>query len=165
MGFNQMGGIKLAMGFKISGKNLVDVRSAVDTLNDRDELVTVGACPEGLRVYVKETKTIYVYNGTGWNSLGVAEVFTGATSESDGVAGLVPAPKKEDVNKFLRADGTWAIPTAEGGAGSLEDLGVTATAAELNYVHGVTSSIQDQLDETVVVDSEWGGESSAIPNS
>lgn len=163
MGYNQMAGIKVAMGFKVSGKSMLDVRESVDTINDRDELVTLGVCPEGLKVYVKETKTVYVYNGTGWNSLGVAEVFKGATSESDGASGLVPAPKKEDVNKFLRADGTWAIPTAEGGAGSLEDLGVTATAQELNYVSGVTSSIQNQLNESIIVDDGWGSESSALP--
>lgn len=35
--------------------------------------------------------------------------------------------------------------TGSGGVGSLTDLGVTATAAELNYVDGVTSNIQTQL--------------------
>lgn len=33
-----------------------------------------------------------------------------------------------------------------GGASSLEDLGVNASAAELNHVKGVTSNIQEQLD-------------------
>lgn len=39
--------------------------------------------------------------------------------------------------------------TASGGTGisSLEDLGVTATATELNYMDGVTSNVQIQLDE------------------
>jgi hypothetical protein len=31
-------------------------------------------------------------------------------------------------------------------ATTLSDLGITATAAELNYVDGVTSAIQTQLD-------------------
>lgn len=34
-------------------------------------------------------------------------VMTGATAESDGTAGLVPAPTTADRNKFLRGDGTW----------------------------------------------------------
>ena len=38
----------------------------------------------------------------------VAEVMTGATAEAAGKAGLVPAPKIEDRNKFLRGDGNWA---------------------------------------------------------
>lgn len=37
----------------------------------------------------------------------VAEVMTGATAEADGKAGLVPAPKVDDRNKFLRGDGHW----------------------------------------------------------
>ena len=36
--------------------------------------------------------------------------FTGATSESNGIKGIVPAPSSSDRNKFLKADGTWAIP-------------------------------------------------------
>lgn len=35
----------------------------------------------------------------------------GATSSSAGSAGLVPAPKIGEQLKFLRADGTWVIPT------------------------------------------------------
>lgn len=38
-----------------------------------------------------------------------------------------------------------------GGVGSLTDLGVTATATELNYVDGVTSNIQTQLNGKVSV--------------
>lgn len=34
--------------------------------------------------------------------------FTGATSMSSGVAGLVPAPETNEIGYFLRGDGTWA---------------------------------------------------------
>ena len=34
----------------------------------------------------------------------------GATSTSDGSAGLVPAPAAGNLTKFLKSDGTWAIP-------------------------------------------------------
>ena len=37
-----------------------------------------------------------------------ALVFIGSSSLSNGKAGLVPAPKKGEEHKFLRADGTWA---------------------------------------------------------
>lgn len=40
--------------------------------------------------------------------------FVGATSQTDGSAGLVPAPTIGDVNKYLKGDGTWAV----GGGGS-----------------------------------------------
>jgi len=34
--------------------------------------------------------------------------FVGATEESNGRSGLVPAPTSDDVEKFLKADGTWS---------------------------------------------------------
>ena len=37
-------------------------------------------------------------------------VFTGATASTAGTSGIVPAPQAGDQNKFLRGDGTWAIP-------------------------------------------------------
>jgi hypothetical protein len=36
---------------------------------------------------------------------------TGATATADGTNGLVPKPSKGDQSKFLRADGTWSIPS------------------------------------------------------
>ena len=37
--------------------------------------------------------------------------FTGATSEAAGAKGLVPAPAIADKDKFLKGDGTFAVPT------------------------------------------------------
>ena len=164
----QLSGISVASGFALQGAKPLDVREILDTLSDRDELVTSSICPEGLRVYVKETKKLYIYNGTSWNVVGGAEVFTGATTEQDGTSGSVPAPAKEDKDKFLRADGVWALPSVEGGVGSLTDLGVTASAAELNYMTGVTSSVQDQINtlsaDKMSVDTAWGAESLPLPS-
>lgn len=39
------------------------------------------------------------------------DVMTGATSSVAGTSGLVPASAAGDQNKFLRADGTWVVPT------------------------------------------------------
>ena len=36
-----------------------------------------------------------------------ANPMTGATENTNGKAGLVPAPTTSDVKKFLRGDGTW----------------------------------------------------------
>jgi hypothetical protein len=36
---------------------------------------------------------------------------TGATSNTNGAAGLVPVPNMGDENKYLKADGTWNSPT------------------------------------------------------
>ena len=88
-------------------------------------------------------------------------------SGSSAKAGLVPAPSTTaGTTKYLREDCTWATPpnttytlssitgtlaVGKGGtgattaAGALTNLGLTATATELNYCDGVTSSIQTQL--------------------
>lgn len=114
-------------------------------------------------------------------------IMKGADTTTDGEIGLVPKPTKGNSNRFLRSDGTWAIPythpsytakssglykvtvdstghvkatsavtksdiTALGIPGqdtnttyTLGSFGITATATQLNYVKGVTSSIQTQL--------------------
>ena len=38
-------------------------------------------------------------------------VMTGATSDTDGKSGLVPAPKSTNSTQYLRGDGTWSTPT------------------------------------------------------
>jgi hypothetical protein len=43
--------------------------------------------------------------------------FTGANASTAGVGGMVPAPLAGEQEKFLRADGTWALPDGSGGAG------------------------------------------------
>ena len=114
-------------------------------------------------------------------------IMKGADTSTDGEIGLVPKPTKGNSNRFLRSDGTWAIPythpsytakssglykvtvdstghvkatsavtksdiTALGIPGqdtnttyTLGSFGISATATQLNYVKGVTSNIQTQL--------------------
>lgn len=97
----------------------------------------------------------------------------GATSSAAGATGLVPAPAAGKQTSFLRGDGTWVVPTntnttyslsksgstitltgSDGSKTSVTDsnttyslssFGITATAAELNYIDGVTSNVQAQL--------------------
>lgn len=74
---------------------------------------------------------------------GGASIMQGATATENGKEGLVPAPSVGDENKFLSGDGTFKeieVPEV-----SLSSMGVTATAEELNYVNGVTSNVQTQL--------------------
>lgn len=44
------------------------------------------------------------------NEIMVADVFTGATTTSDGTSGLVPAPTSADKDSYLKGDGTWSKP-------------------------------------------------------
>lgn len=52
------------------------------------------------------------YNGSEWVPMTLPEaavtaVMIGATADTNGSAGLVPAPQAGDQNKFLRGDGKW----------------------------------------------------------
>ena len=68
--------------------------------------------------------------------------FTGATSITGGLSGLVPAPSAGEENYFLRGDGTWASISGGGGViylstpeqtGSLTYNGSEQSPAWLNY--------------------------------
>ena len=78
------------------------------------------------KAYVDDTR-VAVQQGTGTNNANVGKAlvvdsngdlaelrgtFTSATSLAAGTAGFVPAPATEaDNTKFLKGDGTWAVPT------------------------------------------------------
>lgn len=60
-------------------------------------------------------KDILVYDDTeqAWVNSDINSiigVMTGATANANGASGLVPAPTAGNQDKFLKADGTWAIP-------------------------------------------------------
>lgn len=92
------------------------------------------------------------------NSKAANTAMKGATSSAAGKAGLAPAPAAGAANRYLRSDGTWAVPPDTNTTYTLSSFGITATAAEinkldgmtatkteLNYLDGVTSAIQTQL--------------------
>ena len=56
MGFSSKTGISLTSGFKYQAQSPLDLRRAVDTITERDELVTINAAWEGMHVYVKADK-------------------------------------------------------------------------------------------------------------
>lgn len=85
--------------------------------------------------------TAHFLRGDGtWATPPAPSLMKGATASAAGTAGLVPAPAIGNQASFLRGDGTWQSI-------SLSTLGVTVTAAELNYMDGVTSNVQIQLNE------------------
>lgn len=73
------------------------------------------------------------------------KAMTGASAEAEGATGLVPAPALGDQDKFLTGAGTWSSVT-------LATFGITASATELNYMAGVTSGVQAQLDGKAAAD-------------
>lgn len=78
MSFANKKGITVASGFKLQAESPIDARFVVDTIAERDELVSIKAAYPGLDVFVKATSKKYMYNGTGW-----AEVGSGAAVQAD----------------------------------------------------------------------------------
>lgn len=62
---------------------------------------------------------------------------TAAKSDTDGAAGLVPAPTAGNQNKFLKGDGTWATPTDSHYTTHLY-IGASGTAAKGATTNGNT---------------------------
>lgn len=92
-----LGDVLIAGNITESGDNLID---------SLGELIDVN-----LTGLVKDQ--VLGYNGTAWVPMTLPEavkvsVMSGATSETDGTEGLVPAPKAGQQNYFLRGDGEWA---------------------------------------------------------
>ena len=103
MSFDDKKGIVVASGFKLQAETMLDARQQVDTIQERDELVTINAATPGLRVYVKNEKKSYVYNGTGWD-----ELTTGARYIHPAGDGYhhVPATGTTNNGKFLKSGST-----------------------------------------------------------
>lgn len=79
------------------------------------------------------------------NSTSSTSTTTAATPSSVKSAyDLANTAKTNAATAQSKADSAYTL--AEGKVDSLSDLGITATATELNYVDGVTSNVQTQLD-------------------
>ena len=71
--FDKFTGIGVASGFKLQAKNPLDGRLVVDSIADRDALITENGAYEGMVVYVKADKTLYKLDGTttsDWSAIG-----------------------------------------------------------------------------------------------
>lgn len=98
---------KLYLGTKLISNGSLTSATSLKELND---------------VLIAENITdqsILVYNNSNqkWENksildifLAINEVFKGATENSNGIAGLVPAPNAGQQNLFLRGDSSWANP-------------------------------------------------------
>ena len=74
----------------------------------------------------------------------VASASHSHSTATTSAAGFMPQ-LNGSTSKYLRGDGTWATPPDTNTTYSLSSFGITASAAEINYTKGVTSSIQTQL--------------------
>ena len=103
MAFEDKKGIVVASPFKLQAEALLDVRQQVDTIAERDRLVTLKAATAGLRVFVKENSTSYVYTGSKWDPLATGAPYKHPTGDGNH---HVPATGTTNAGKYLKAGAT-----------------------------------------------------------
>ena len=118
---------------------------AADTTTDTLELVgsnvtiTPDATNDKVTISVADAST---------SGKGVVQL-TNSTSSTSTTTAATPNSVKSayDLANTAKTKADNAYTLAEGKVDSLSDLGITATAAELNYMDGATSNVQTQIDE------------------
>ena len=111
----------LYLGDKLIASNITELTDLEDIL------ISEGLNNNDILVY-SENEQKWV-NKTIIEAIGLMD---GATSDSQGSAGLVPAPGIGQENYFLRGDGTWALPEGTGTVVS-ETQVFEATATDFSY--------------------------------
>lgn len=123
MSFADKKGITVASGFKLQAQSPIDARFSVDTIAERDELVTIKAAYPGLQVYVAAEKKTYRYDGSAW-----AEMTAGAAYTHPTTPGYKHVPAGGAAGQVLR----WkANGEAEWGAVEIGDIGNVGAAGGL----------------------------------
>lgn len=77
----------------------------------------------------------------------------GAEADEDGYTGLVPAPTKDDLGKFLSADGTWKEVTIDA-TGDLADLTTTDKTNLVSAINEVNGKTEEWIKLTEVTTEE-----------
>lgn len=125
----------------VSGQTTVAADTATDTVTFAGSNVSITTDATNDKV------TFTVANGT-TSAKGVVQL-TNSTSSTSTTTAATPNSVKSayDLANTAKTKADSAYTLAEGKVDSLSDLGITATATELNYMDGVTSNVQLQLDE------------------
>lgn len=101
---NQLKVGKLYLGeILVAGNVTADGSSMIDRLGELEDVNVAGVI----------NGQVLGYNGSAWVPMNLPEAFeasimVGATADTAGAAGYVPAPQAGDQAKFLRGDGSWA---------------------------------------------------------
>ena len=118
----------------------------VDYLSELQDVNTAGAVQNSLLGF---DATAQKWVPMDINSLVSVSIMVGASAETAGAAGLVPAPSAGDENKFLRGDGSWAtieIPEAKSESQFFEtelQTNETHDIALERVVNGATLAVGD----------------------
>lgn len=118
----------------------ISVNGSVISADSKTDTLTFSGSNVTLTPNTSSDSIVFSLNKTGVvNALGYTPPTTNTTYSvvSTTADGLAPR-RNGSASSFLRGDGLWATPT-------LSNLGVSATATQLNYLIGATSNIQTQL--------------------
>ena len=116
MSFADKKGITVASGFRLPAAALLDARGAVDTIAERDELVTLNAVTDGLRVYVKADKTLYIWHDNQWIAMPKLEDLNGlANSMNSAIQSAFNSitATKEKANGIASLDENGKVPSSQ----------------------------------------------------
>ena len=116
--------------------------------------VTTGNLMNTIAVYGGEGNCIYVTGYSGYGGMSIDKILVGDTA---GGADFTTTTI-ENVDSLPETYQTATMVNTLTTANALEYLGITSTATELNYVDGVTSNIQDQIDAI-----DWFSPGASIP--
>ena len=133
--------IKTEYPYKLTSPNPLDVRKKVQTIADRDALVTNLQAYESLQTYVVEEKKWYEYNGTEW-------VIVGGTSIDDTQASTTSTYSSSKIAELMSQ--------ATGGGAVIDDTTISSTTvfssekintdyAKKEEIPNLTSIIVDDL--------------------
>lgn len=182
MNMNNLPGVDILSGFKMRSSQPLDSRQIVETIPDRNSLVTDNQAYAGLRVFVKAVKKSYIYNGETWdeipNAVSIAqamEIFTGPDLDTDtpGTKGLVPAPTTSDDGKFLGVYGWASIPNVSNTKAGLMTSAMLSKLNSIqndanNYVHPNTheaTMITEDANHRFTTDTEkekWNNKTQVV---
>lgn len=123
------------------GSTTIAADTTTDTLTLEGSNVTI--TPDA----TNDKVTFSVTDGT-TSAKGVVQL-TNSTSSTSTTTAATPNSVKSayDLANTAKTKADNAYALAEGKVDSLSDLGITATATELNYMDGATSNVQTQIDE------------------
>lgn len=108
-------------------------------------LVKIGFATSGKNYPVELNDSGQMFVNVPWTDNNTTYSVFGKSGPTASV-GLVPAPSTTaGTTKYLREDGTWAVPPDTNTTYTLSSFGITATANELNHMSGVTSNVQTQI--------------------